>query len=508
MNTAEQSPALPEKNPARILIVDDDENQQRLLHHWLHTTGYQVVGTLSSGAQAIAKWEQYQPDVILMDIMMEEPEAGIQAGEQIGAESSVPIIYLTATEEEGAFSRTLRSNPHGYLAKPVSPAALKSAIEVSLVRHNYENQLVEYRKKLERSEQLFRGIFTNLRIGYFRITPEHRIELLNPFLIELLEVPENESLAGQNLRDLVAPDVQPHAFLNLENQDAQETVWRSLSGKTLPVKLHIWPVTDASGDMIFLEGTVEDMTRANTLRNQMMHAQKMEVIGTLSGRVSHEINNRLTSVLGHSELIMAKVEPGTKLEKYARSVVQNARSASDIIHQLLTFTREWGEDERTFDILHLVKIMLDLLQHVLGRGIELLAELPQDSIPIKGNPKAVEQALFNIAINARDAMPDGGLFTIRIEKSFQDGNGPLSKSIPNGAYVKLSLTDTGIGMTDEVQEQLFNPFFTTKDENISTGLGLSVVQRIMDQMDGHILVESAPGQGARFELYFPLSGGR
>ncbi|MCF7842938.1 MAG: response regulator, partial [Lentisphaeria bacterium] len=502
MNAASHTPVPAATKPTRILIVDDDEAQQRLLQHLLKTMGYQVTGTLSSGTSAVSEWQNHEPDVILMDIMMEEPEAGILAGEQIGEKNNVPIIYLTATEEESAFSRALRSNPHGYLAKPVSPAALKSAIEVSLVRHKYENQLVEYRKKLERSEQLFRGIFTNLRIGYFRITPGHRVELLNPFLLELLEVPEGESLIGENLRDLVAPEAQPHAFLNLEDQDAQETVWCSLTGKTIPVKLHIWPVHDASGGTIFLEGTVEDMTRANTLRNQMMHAQKMEVIGTLSGRVSHEINNRLTSVLGHSELIMAKVEPGTKLEKYARSVVQNARSASDIIRQLLTFTREWGEDERTFDIRHLVKNMLDLLQHVLGRGIELLAELPQESILIKGNPKAVEQALFNIAMNARDAMPDGGEFTLRVEKSFQDGTGVLSKSIPTGAYVKLSLTDTGIGMTETIQKQLFAPFFTTKDENISTGLGLSVVQRIMDQMNGHIQVESAPGEGARFDLYF------
>ncbi|HCW75170.1 MAG TPA: hypothetical protein DHU63_01380 [Candidatus Marinimicrobia bacterium] len=493
------------KRPKRILIIDDDKNQQRLLRQMLKNLDYDVVGVLGSGAAAVEQWANFNPDLILMDIIMETPDAGIEAGKKIGSQTTLPIIYLTASEDTAALNRALTTNPQGYLVKPVTPPALKAAIEVSFVRYKYEKQMMDYREALERSEQLFRGIFTNLQIGYFRVRPSMTIVLMNPFLAQLLDVPPGEELIGRNLRDIVASDLHPHAFLPLTGSDAHEMTWKLSSGVLLPVKIYSWPVINSkNGEIVYLEGTVEDMTRSNIIRDQLIHAQKMKVISMLSGRVAHEINNSLTSVLGHAELIISKVEPESKINKYANSVVKNSRRASNIITQLLSFSREWPENEYSFDLVKQVLNMLDLIRHLIGSSIELIMEMPDYPLEVLGNPRAFEQALLNIAMNARDAMPEGGVFTIKLEKAYQDGTDALPKTVPAGIYAQLILIDSGVGMTQNVKKHLFDPFFTTKEQDISTGLGLSVVQRIVHKMNGHIFVESEPGQGAQFQLLFPV----
>lgn len=488
----------------RILIVEDDQNQQSFLQKLLESLGYVVAGTLSSGAAAVDQWQQFNADLILMDIMMETPDAGIVAGKQIGTSAGIPIVYLTASEDNAALTRALATNPHGYLVKPIASATLKASIEVSLVRFNYERRMDEYREALEHSERLFRGIFDNLRIGYFRLTPDFKVALINPFLAELLSVPSSEDLVGWNLREVVAKDISPQVFLPQKGGEAQEMVWKTSTGVSLPVKLYTWPVMSPNGEVEYLEGTVEDMTRSNAIREQLTHSQKMKVISTLSGRVAHEINNRLTSVLGHTELIISKVEPDSKIRKYANSVMKNARSASDIISQLLSFSREWTESERPFNLVSLVQNMNDLIQHMLGKHIGLVVEIAEESLTLKGNPKAIEQAILNIAMNSRDAMSEGGKFTIKLGKAYQDAKAALPKSVPVGVYAQLTLIDTGRGMTKTVLDHLFDPFFSTKDESIASGLGLSVAQRIVNKMSGYIMVESEPGKGARFDLLFPI----
>ena len=149
--------------------------------------------------------------------------------------------------------------------------------------------------------------------------------------------------------------------------------------------------------------------------------------------------------------------------------------------------------------------MNELISHMLGKRVIHTLDIQSEFLPIRGNPKALEEAVLHIALNALDAMPDGGNFTITLSEIEQAGNGNLPMSIPVGAYAEMVLADTGSGMDTEVRKQIFNPFFSTKDESIRTGLGLSVVQRIVDGMGGHILVESEPGKGTQFRLLFPLS---
>lgn len=259
---------------------------------------------------------------------------------------------------------------------------------------------------------------------------------------------------------------------------------------------------------------VEDVTERKrteeeraTLQEQLYHAQKMEDIGRLTGGVAHDFNNHLTAIIGCSQIILKRLAADSELRHFADMVCTAGEKAAVLTRSLLTFSRKQPLEKRPLDVQVLIKNISKLLRRLIGEDIELEIELGDAPLFVNADSGHVEQVLMNLATNARDAMPDGGAIRIRAEAR------RLDREYTNlhgwgepGEYAVISFSDTGKGIPAEDLQRVFEPFYTSKEPGKGTGLGLSIVHDIVRQHDGHILLDSACGQGTTFTIFLPLLG--
>jgi signal transduction histidine kinase/ActR/RegA family two-component response regulator len=239
---------------------------------------------------------------------------------------------------------------------------------------------------------------------------------------------------------------------------------------------------------------------------QLQQAQKMEAVGRLAGGVAHDFNNLLTVIRGYSELIVMTVDQNASVRAHAEEVLKAADRAKSLTSQLLTFSRKQVLDLRIVKLNEVVANVEKLLRRLIGEDIELATSLGPNLGSVKADPSQLEQILMNLAVNARDAMPKGGMLTIETaEIELDEMFTRQHLDFDPGHYCVLSVTDTGCGMNKDTISKLFEPFFTTKKPGKGTGLGLSIVHGIVKQSHGHILVSSTPGVGTTFTIYLPCA---
>ncbi len=237
---------------------------------------------------------------------------------------------------------------------------------------------------------------------------------------------------------------------------------------------------------------------------QLRQAQKLEAVARLAAGVAHDFNNILTAISGHSVLLLRQLEPGDARRKNAEQIEKCAYRATALTRQLLTFSRKQAIEPRVLKLNDVIRNIERLLKRLIGEDVELCAFLDPAAGSIKADPGQLEQVIMNLAVNARDAMPNGGKITTTTANLTL--NGPLPTAAPGlkpGRYVMLAIADTGTGMTDEVKAHLFEPFCTTTPPGKGTGLGLATCFGIVQQSSGYIEVESQLGKGTTFKLYFP-----
>jgi len=268
------------------------------------------------------------------------------------------------------------------------------------------------------------------------------------------------------------------------------------------------PIFDTRGSVIGTFGISRDITSRKQLEDRLRHTQKMEAVGRLAGGVAHDFNNLLTVITGRCELLSDALPAGDPLRKHADEIQRSAQRAAGLTRQLLTFSRQQVVRLRPVQINACVENMVALIRRLIGTKVELALTLAPDLPNIQADPGQVEQILLNLAVNATDAMPDGGRLLIETEAVEREGGfGPHGFRIRPGRYTRLRVQDTGTGMDAATQARLFEPFFTTKAVGAGTGLGLATVYGIVKSYAGHVLVESAPGQGTTVSVYFPSSVG-
>lgn len=239
------------------------------------------------------------------------------------------------------------------------------------------------------------------------------------------------------------------------------------------------------------------------LEAQLRQAQKMEAVGRLAGGIAHDFNNILTTISGYSEMVLDQIGSDKPISGDLIEIRNAAERAAQLTHQLLAFSRQQVLRLTAVDVNGAVRAMKGMLQRLIGEDIVVQLALTDPLMSIRADPVQLEQVLMNVAANARDAMPYGGRFSIATSHATsQEAMALTGLAVTPGPYVRLTITDTGVGMDEQTRERLFEPFFTTKELGKGTGLGLATVYGIVKQLDGYIWVSSAPGHGTTFTLFF------
>lgn len=383
------------------------------------------------------------------------------------------------------------------------PAELILANDVTVQR---ENVLA-----LRESETRFRQLAENINEVFWMTDPAKTKTLYVSPAYEVIWGRSRERLYQNPTEwlDAIHPEDRDrvvHALVRQARGDYQET-FRIVrpDGSFRWVRDRAFPIKDAGGNVYRLVGTSEDITEHRRLEDQFRQAQKLEAIGTLAGGIAHDFNNILGAIIGYAELSKLDMKPGAPAQQYLDMVLQGAHRAAALVRQILAFSRQQEQQRVPLQLKHAVEEPLKLLRATIPAIIEFDVSFEEDLPVVLADPTQVHQMVMNLCTNAAFAMGDRpGRLGVKLERYVVGGEQPeIGMQLAPGPYVRLTISDTGCGMDRSTLERIFEPFFTTKGPGEGTGLGLSVVHGIMQTHEGAVTVQSHPGEGSEFHLYFP-----
>ncbi|MEW6067253.1 MAG: ATP-binding protein [Nitrospirota bacterium] len=276
-------------------------------------------------------------------------------------------------------------------------------------------------------------------------------------------------------------------------------------GSIIWVRNSMIPFFNDQGQLIRYDGLIEDITERKKLEAQLLQAQKMEAMGTLAGGIAHDFNNILTAIISYGNILLMKMKRDEPLRNYIERILNSSEKATSLVQSLLAFSRKQITILKPLDVNAVIKNIESLLSRIIGEDITLRISLAVGDLTAMADSSQMEQILMNLATNARDAMPEGGIFEIgtevvEINREFTIAHGFGSP----GKYALISVSDTGTGIDEKTKEKIFDPFFTTKEVGKGTGLGLAIVYGIIKQHNGYINCYSEQGRGTTFKIYLPL----
>ncbi|HWC15825.1 MAG TPA: PAS domain S-box protein [Terriglobales bacterium] len=375
-------------------------------------------------------------------------------------------------------------------------------ISVALVRKQQE-------EALRASEARHRSLVESAVYGMYRSSLDGRFLDVNPALVNMLGYSSAEELLAIDMaRDLYSdPDQRAAIIKSCEESGCLESCelrWKRKDGRIITVRLSGSCFKNEHGEAVGFEMIAEDVSERRALEEQLRQSQKMEAVGRLAGGIAHDFNNLLTVIKGYSELMLDELGSADPLRAEVDEIKKAADRAATLTRQLLAFSRQQVLAPKIIDLNTVVSNMDKLLHRLLGEDIDLFTVLGPGLGRVKADPGQIEQVIMNLAVNARDAMPQGGKLTIETANIDLDENYTRDHvSVKPGSYVMMAVTDTGVGMTEQVKSRIFEPFFTTKEVGKGTGLGLSTVYGIIKQSGGYIWVYSELGIGSTFKVYLP-----
>lgn len=488
-----------------ILVVEDEAIVAEDLKGKLQRLGYDIAGVAAEGEEAISMADRLRPNLVLMDIQLAGEMDGIEAAEVIGREHSIPVLYLTAHSDPATLARAKLTTPIGYILKPFEERELAIQIEMALYRHKVDRKIREQREWLQ-------VIFNSIGDAVIATDSECRVTFFNPVA---------EALTGWNSREAAGkPLMQTFSLIDAQTRRPVEgpvakvlregrrlavhnhTELVTKSGHTVPIEHTAAPILDTADRLTGVVLVFRDITQKKKAEEQLRQTQKMEAIGRLSAGVAHEFNNMLNVIHGNAELMRFHLEEDSPLQKYLREITEAAQRSAKLSDQLGAYSSGRPGAPEAVDLSQEIGARLPMLEALSGNVIRIHFN-PESSVwPIRIDPDQLSQVLVHLASNAADAISEQGEITIAVQNVRFDQS-DLAMDLEAGDYVKLSFADNGAGMDSQTRERIFDPFFTTKEVGRGTGLGLSSVAGIIKQNKGGLAVESEPGKGTRFHIYFP-----
>ncbi|MEN3212314.1 response regulator [Methylorubrum populi] len=536
-SSAEELSARLELNPvrAKILIVDDDQRNLLAASEVLADPAIDLV-LANSPEEALRQALREDFALILLDVQMPRMD-GYEVASLIRSRSRtsrVPILFLTAHNKEDIhIFRGYSAGAVDYVFKPIQPLVLKSKVDVFV---DLYLKTAEIQRKAEAEKQL---LLENLRVRgeklaaeqALRRREEHQAAVLRGLPIALYTSPfsgddrrlhftndsieritgfSREAFADSNLwgRQL-EPDDSDRISADLSTVLEAGAVtleyrWRNADGRERHILDQIVINGHENGTPVELFGMWFDVTERKELELSLQHASKLEAVGRLTGGIAHDFNNMLSIVIGNLDLVKSSLLGNEKALRRVESAIEGAHRCAELTSRLLAFSRRSPLQPRALDFTSFIPGLIKLLERTLGERIAISADL-EDGLPeVCVDHAQFEAALINLAVNARDAMPDGGALGIRIKRHeavAQEGSEQVHS-------VEITVTDSGTGMSPAVLARVFEPFFTTKEAGKGTGLGLSMVYGFVQQSGGTIAVDSNPDQGTRFVITLPGIAGQ
>ena len=538
----------------KILIVEDDQGTRALLEMTFNKKGYETE-LADNGREALEKARLSTPDLIISDVMMPEMDGFMlcRRVKEDPALKGIPFMLYTATNsEKDEEALALSLGAVRFIAKPFGIQALVEAVREELAKKPALRQadptvgaaqigdssyLEILARKLRVKEMELGAALEKLSLSERRLKKAQALALVGNWELDLrtMDVWGSEEvfclygLEGaaakvplSEVQDCVFEEYRPAMDLALKrliNGEAEYSeefrIKKADNGEIRFIHSKAELVSDQAGKPVKVLGVLQDITDRKLAEEKLLESearlrqsQKLEAMGQLAGGVAHDLNNLLGPILAYADFLGKSLPPGdTRLDDIAE-IVKAADHAAALVRKLLAFSRKQVMAPKIMDLNTVVSEMEKMLTRVIGENVRLDAALGTALGPVKVDPGQLEQVIFNLVLNARDAMPAGG--DIHIATSLLDLKAPahaVGGALAAGRYIELSVKDSGTGMDETIQKKIFDPFFTTKAAGKGVGLGLSTVYGIVKQSGGDIMVESSPGAGSVFRICFPLAEG-
>jgi signal transduction histidine kinase/DNA-binding response OmpR family regulator len=476
-----------EDNPAYVRVLCDTLTKRRAAAVKGLSFDVEYAMHLAAGLQRLAAGGI---DVVLLDLMLPDSQ-GLDTLSRLSQQApDIPVVVLTAIDANDLEVQALHKGAQDYLVK----GQIDGRMLVHALRSAIERQ--QMRRALQASEARLQNLIIHNADGVLVVDKGGVIRFVNPAAEALFGCPAAELLGTVFGSPVVAGEImeldiaRKHGSPAVAEMRVVETEWE--------------------GEVVFL-ASLRDITerrqaeeRLRQRDEQLRQAHKMEAIGRLAGGVAHDFNNLLTAIIGYSDIMLMRLEPNDTLYRYVEQISKAANRAALLTRQLLTFSRRQVFQKRLINLNVVVPEMEKMLQPLIGEDIQLITRLAPQLGCVDADLGHMQQLVMNLVVNARDAMPQGGLLLIETANvTLEDTHQGCYLHAPAGSYVMLSVQDSGAGMDIETMSHLFEPFFTTKDPGKGTGLGLAVVYGILEQEGGDIEVQSVPGEGTTFKIYLP-----
>ncbi|MEI6827480.1 MAG: response regulator [Desulfuromonadales bacterium] len=524
-----------------ILVVDDEPVNIKIMISALGDE-YDIIPALN-GFDAISLLREQAPDLILLDVLMPEL-SGFDVCSMIKSDEAfadIPIIFLTVFDTEEGELRGLVLGGIDYLAKPINYDLLRQRIHnhVALKARNdlmklQVNQLARQKEELAQmlleQKQLYKLLLesdatlkeSNNRFNtlaeqsgtfVWEVDAQGVYTYVSQVSEAVLGYQQHELVGRMHFYDLhpeagreafkeaaLAMFIRKEPFHNFENRAERKDgslVWLSTFGS---------PLLSADGTLLGYRGSDTDITDKKSVMEQLIHAQKMESIGELAGGLAHDLNNILSVVNGYVTLAQQGMDREQKQFSYLDEVIRASSRAASLTRSLLVYSRKQQMNQQQQNLNALITTVGSFIERIIHDNILFTLSLCDGPLVVNVDKVQIEQVLLNLATNARDAMADGGAFTIATAAGSMDTRFVASHGYGTvGRYAIITVTDSGHGMDEQTKQKVFNPFYTTKEVGKGTGLGLSMVMGIIKQHGGFIDLQSEPGTGSVFKLYLPLA---